>query len=101
MARHVPGVTYAAAFRADAAEVWDYIGAESPDRADAVIDAVTEAVALLVEHPRAGRARDELGAGVRSFAVPTGRHVVYYRVAGEGIEALRLLHTSRDVEGLF
>lgn len=97
----MPGVTYAEAFRADAAEVWDYIGAESPDRADAVIDAVTEAVALLAEHPRAGRVRDELGADVRSFAVPTGRHVIYYRAVGDGIEALRLLHTSRDVDGLF
>ena len=100
MARRVLGVVYAAAFRADAAEVWDYVGTESPDRADAVIDAVTETIALLVEHPRAGRVRDELGAGVRSFAVPAGRHVIYYRVAGEGVEALRLLHSSRDVEGL-
>lgn len=101
MPKRILGVTYAAAFRTDAAEVWDYIGAESPDRADAVIDAVTETIALLVEHPRAGRTRDALGTGIRSFAVPTGRHVIYYRVAVGGIEALRLLHTSRDIEGLF
>ena len=100
MARRVSGVTYAEAFRTDAADVWDYVGAESPDRADAVIDAVTEAIALLSDYPKAGRVRDELGAGVRSFAMPAGRYVIYYRVIGGGIEALRLLHTSRDVDGL-
>ena len=100
--RDSSGVVYAEAFRADAAEAWDYVGAESPDRADALIEAVREAIALLAEHPRAGRARDEIGPGVRSFTMPAGRHVVYYRVAESGgIVALRLLHSSRDAAGLF
>ena len=102
MTSGTPGVTYTEAFRADAAEAWDYVGAESPARADALLDAVAEAVALLAERPHAGRARDELGPGVRSFVVAAGRHVVYYRMdGGGGITALRLLHTSRDLAGLF
>ena len=47
-----------------------------------------------------GRSREELGPGLRSFGV--GRYVIYYRVLGEEhIEAVRFLHSARDIEGLF
>ena len=96
----MPSVVYSPDFRSDAAEVWDYIGTESPERADAVLDAVEETISLLLQHSHIGRTRDHIGPGVRSF-LAASRYVIYYRVLPDGIEALRLLHTSRDLEGLF
>ena len=94
-------IIYTASFKRDAEEVWDFIGQESYERADAVLDAVDETLAMLLDYPEAGRRRNELGPGVHSF-LTAKRYLVYYAPRPDGsIVALRLLHTSRDVEGLF
>ncbi len=46
-----------------------------------------------------GRSRDELAAGIRSF--PTGNYIVLYRVVGENVEIVRVLHGRRDIERAF
>ena len=47
-----------------------------------------------------GRSREDLRPDLRSVIVD--RYVIYYRVVGEErIEAVRLLHSARDIEGLF
>ena len=55
---------------------------------------------ILAEHPRAGRARDELGDGVRSM--PCQSHVVFYVVTErEDVIVLRFLHGRQDADPLF
>lgn len=49
--------------------------------------------------PQSGRRRDELEPHLRSF--PEGSYVVFYREIGEGIEIIRVLHSSRDIERIF
>ncbi len=46
-----------------------------------------------------GRARDELARGVRSF--PFGRYVVFYMPLDNGIDVVRVLHGSRDIDEEF
>jgi len=46
-----------------------------------------------------GRARDELASGVRSF--PFGRYVVFYAPLDDGIDIVRVLHGSRDIDAIF
>lgn len=55
--------------------------------------------ALLSEHPHAGRARDEITAGVRSFAVES--YVIYYRPDAHGVSITRILYGSRDQPAAF
>jgi len=46
--------------------------------------------------PFAGRLRSELRAGLRSF--PIRSYVLFYRIDGENINLLRVLHGQRDIE---
>jgi len=46
-----------------------------------------------------GRARPELGHGLRSFVV--GQYVVFYRPSTKGIEIVRVLHGARDIGATF
>ena len=51
---------------------------------------------MLANHPDAGRRHDELGADVRAF--PVSSYLICYRVDVEGLQILRILHTSRDIK---
>lgn len=77
----------------------DYISADSPDAADRLLESFRSAFELLATYPAAGRLRDELRPGVRSF--PAGNYVIFYRLAGDMIEILRVLHGSRDIDAAF
>lgn len=62
---------------ADLTDIWVYIAADSPASADAFTQRLYDKCVLLAETPTLGRARPELGEGVRSF--PFKRYVIYYR----------------------
>jgi toxin ParE1/3/4 len=53
----------------------------------------------LAEHPALGRARPEIKDGYRSFL--EGRHVIFYRVAEDGIDILGIPHSARDLDAFF
>ena len=46
-----------------------------------------------------GRPRDELAPGLRSFAF--GRYVVFIQPLADGIDVVRVLHSSRDIDATF
>lgn len=54
---------------------------------------------LLAEQPFMGRARPEFGRDLRSF--PVEGFVIIYRPTGYGVEIVRVVHGSRDIEALF
>jgi toxin ParE1/3/4 len=87
----------------DLAEIWAYIARQSaddsPDRADAFVDLVDSKFQALSRRPSLGRRRPELAPDVRSFTV--GRYVIFYLPLAGGIEAVRVLHGSRDIESIF
>lgn len=80
----------------DLAEMWEYIGANNPDAADRLLDNINDKVKLIAESPYIGREREELAPGIRSF--PAGRYLIFYRPIAGGIEIVRVLHGSRDVD---
>ena len=85
--------------RAELANIWNYIVKESGNvtAADGVIDAITERFYLLSQFPYMGRARDDLRAGLRSFAV--GQYVIIYAIENEDVEILHVFHGRQDIEG--
>lgn len=85
--------------RSDLIEIWDYIADDSEARADAFIDRIDEVIRSLALSPYIGRSREELAEGLRSF--PVERYVIFYRVATIGIEIVRVLHGSRDINPFF
>jgi toxin ParE1/3/4 len=84
---------------ADLAEIWAYIADDSPDRADAFVDLVDSKFQALSRRPGVGRRRPELAPDIRSLTV--GRYVVFYLPLSRGIEIVRVLHGSRDIESIF
>ncbi len=54
---------------------------------------------MLAQFPDMGKTRDDLLQGIKSF--PIKPYIVYYSKIPDGVEIFRVLHQSRDVEGLF
>jgi toxin ParE1/3/4 len=85
--------------RSDLAKIWDYIADDNGTRADAFVDLIDQKFHELASHPNMGRSRDELAEGLRSF--PVGRYVIFYRPLPQGVEIIRVLHGSRDLNAIF
>lgn len=91
--RHVLSVRAAA----DLEALWFWIATHaSAERADAVLDILTDRFELLAGTPRLGRARPELGPEVRSLVVEP--LVVFYRPRSWGAEIARVLHAAQDLD---
>lgn len=82
-------------------DIWYYTARESGsiEIADRLIDSITDRFLLLANHPYAGRVRDDLRPGLRSF--PVGQYVIIYRIQGEDVVILHVVHGHRDIENLF
>ncbi len=52
----------------------------------------------LADHPDAGRSRDDIAAGSRSFR--QNAHIVFYRTRPGGIDVLAIVHASMDTPPL-
>lgn len=86
---------------ADLQDIAYYLATTSGDLGVArrVIESITSRFLFLAENPYAGRARDtDLGRGRRSF--PVGRYVILYRVAGQSVLILRVVHARRDLQAV-
>lgn len=83
----------------DLRQIWRYISNRGGiDAADRLIYALTEAVAMLAQMPYAGRCRDELYPGLRSFA--EGQYLILYHTTTAGIRVARVVRGSRDLKAL-
>ena len=85
--------------QADILEIWDYIAEDSLIDADRWIDRLGEKLILWATQPLMGRNRDELAVGVRSMAF--GRYIVFFEPLPDGIDIVRVLHGSRDIDTSF
>jgi toxin ParE1/3/4 len=83
----------------DLLDIWDYIADDSPDRADDFLDRIESKLLILAQNSGLGRKRADLLPDLRSF--PIGNYVVFYRQIEGGIDVIRLLHGSRDIEEMF
>lgn len=84
--------------RADLGEAWHYIALESIDAADRWLGKIEAAAADLAVFPDAGRPRDDIGDGIRS--VPEASYLIFYRVHGERVEVMRVIHGARNLDDL-
>jgi toxin ParE1/3/4 len=69
------------------------------ERANAYHDALTKGFAMLQDFPELGVARDDLRPGLRSLQVE--QHRILYRIRGETIRVLRIIHGRQDIEREF
>ena len=79
--------------RADLVELVAYIADDNPDAAYRVHDALRQQTGLLAQYPEMGR----LGrvAGTRELVIADTPYIAAYRIAGDMITILRVLHGAR------
>ena len=63
------------------------------------MDRLDARLQLWATQPLIGSARDELAPGVRSMAF--GRYVIFFAPINDGIDIVRVLHGSRDMDATF
>jgi toxin ParE1/3/4 len=91
----MPQVIYSPDSIRDLADIWDYVAEDSVFQADRLIECFRSKLHYLARHNLLGRPRPELARNCRS--VPLGKYCIYYRPMEDGIELLRLIHSSRDI----
>lgn len=80
-------------------EIADYIENDRPGRGMTFAEEIEAACKLWSGMPLAGRVRDEISEGLRSF--PVGQYIVFYRPIDNGISIIRILHGMRDLKALW
>ncbi len=84
---------------ADLGDIAYFIARDDPGRAASFVDEIIAHCHEVAVQPGIGRNRLELGQGVRS--IPHGQNIIFYRIADDGIEVVRVLHGARDIDALF
>jgi toxin ParE1/3/4 len=84
--------------RQDLIEIWRYVADDSGEpRADRYLRRLNDVISYLAQQPLMGRKRPEIPEqGIRSFAAES--HVVFYMALEDGIELVRVIHGSQDLE---
>ncbi len=93
-------VTFSSAARSDLDEIHDYIADDNLNAADQLLDDLEVACEKLGRHPGMGAACDHLIPEMR-LVVVRKVYVVFYRLADEDIEIVRIVHGRRDFSKLF
>jgi toxin ParE1/3/4 len=85
------------AARADLDSIWTYTAHRwDLDQAEAYARSLSNAMQLLASSPDLGRKIDDIRPGDLKF--PAASHIIFYRKVAGGIEVIRILHKSMDVE---
>jgi toxin ParE1/3/4 len=84
----------------DIESILDYLAEKvSFETAERFLEKIDAKFKLLAKFPQIGRRRDGLYPGLRS--VPLEDYLIFYRLAPEGIEVMRVVGGYRDLEALF
>lgn len=79
--------------------ILEYLEERSIRAAEELAAELDRTCQLLAAQPGLGRPRNELCPGARSVVV--GKYVLIYSPASDGINALRVIHGSRDIVAAF
>ncbi len=85
--------------RRDLDEIWTYLNKDNSQYADSLIKDFLQKFRMLADHPNLGKLHAEVLINLRSF--PFRKYVIFYLPTEYGIEIFRVLHSSRNIEGIF
>jgi len=69
------------------------------EQAEFYVRQLETGVKAMAAEPPAGRSRDEIRAGYKKYLA--GSHVLFFRVAGAGIDVVRILHRHMHFDRAF
>ncbi|WP_432261560.1 type II toxin-antitoxin system RelE/ParE family toxin [Cupriavidus sp. TMH.W2] len=88
------------AARRDAYDAQDWYDEAAPGLGEAFTDELLSALAFLAAHPAVGSRRYShflLDASLRVWALDRFPFLIFYRVSGETLDIVRVLHERRDI----
>jgi toxin ParE1/3/4 len=85
--------------REDLLSIWLYVAEDNPRAADRLLDDIDKKCDLLGKNPKLGQARPDIASQMRYF--PVKNYVILYQEQPSGVEIVRVLHGSRDLEAIF
>jgi len=86
--------------RTDLDGIWHYYEqVAGRNTAEKIARQIGQAVRVIEEHQLAGRSRNEVRPGLRSFAASP--FVVFYRIANDVTEIVRVLDGRQDIDEIF
>lgn len=83
----------------DTARIFGYIAEHDIEAARKMVAIIYAAPRRLVDFPRSGPERADIADGLRS--VKAGRFIVLYRIDGEDIDVVRVLHSAQNLAASF
>ena len=83
----------------DLKDIWDYVARRDETAAGKLIKEINRKFILLRDNPLVGREQNQFLGGLRSFVVKS--YFIFYLPSDDGIDILRVLHSSRDIESIF
>lgn len=100
MVGHRPPTIWSPEARDDIDQLWDYYARVAGQAtADKIIREIAKVVQAIEDFPAAGRARDEIRAGLRSLTAAP--QIVFYRLKNDRPEIVRVLDGRQDIEEIF
>jgi toxin ParE1/3/4 len=87
------------AVKADLIAIWNYVAAESPRAADGLLGKIDQQIVRLADFPEIGSHRPEISFDTRVLV--SGKYLILYRLKGETVEIVRVVHGARDLTELF
>jgi toxin ParE1/3/4 len=95
----VSRIRFTNAARNDLGKILDYIAKDNLDAAIKHRQRLGKRWLALIDQPRIGTKRDDLAPDLRS--VTEGKYVIFYRIVSDGIQVVRVRHTSQDTKQAF
>ncbi len=83
----------------DLVNIWLFIAQDSPNNADQFLDRLENKLYVLADNPLMGISREELASNLRSF--PVDSYTIFYSPIEDGVEIIRVLNSSMDIESNF
>ncbi|KYC41996.1 plasmid stabilization protein [Scytonema hofmannii PCC 7110] len=83
----------------DLENIWNYVAEYSPQAADNLFDKLREKFPKVAKFPQMGQQRFNLAPSLRSF--PVGSYLIFYRPIDQGIEIVRILRGTQNIEQIF
>jgi toxin ParE1/3/4 len=83
----------------DLEDLWVYLTERNDIAGDRQVAKLLNRFPMLAQFPAMGVLRDMLLQGLRSF--PVKPYIIFYVLIPDGIEILRIIHQSRDIEDYF
>ncbi len=81
----------------DLADAYAWIAADNVAAAERLLSLTEVTIARLERFAYIGAPREALGPGLRSIRIRPFPHLLFYRVEGETVTLIRLLHGARDL----